>query len=117
MPTPNNQAEILYTNFVKYDALNHHIKGYMLNRVKEKPEIVNVYIDLYQMLTYLFLNEYIEDPINIASCLINHAIHYRNYFRRYCDIPMCSWFIRQLGLHIVKNSAQNGILQVSIEKK
>lgn len=86
MPTPNNQAEILYTNFVKYDALNHHIKGYMLNRVKEKPEIVNVYIDLYQMLTYLFLNEYIEDPINIASCLINHAIHYRNYFRRYCDI-------------------------------
>lgn len=85
MDAPDTRsAKVLYSNFIKYEALDKYIKGYFFNMIPLKSDIVNVYIDVYQMLTYLYRADYIEDPINIASCVINHAIHYRNYFKKYC---------------------------------
>lgn len=73
-------ASVLYKKFIKYDQLNL-IVSKEFQGCQDK--IVNVYIDLYAMLITLYRCQSITGAIDISSCIVNMAIHYRNYFLKY----------------------------------
>lgn len=47
------------------------------------PKKINIYIDLYSMFITLFIYHGLVNPMNITSCSVNCAIHYRNYFKKF----------------------------------
>lgn len=71
---------ILYGQFIKYDKLRY-IMEKELSDCKDK--VINVYIDVYQMLLPIYRFYQVFNPLCITSCVINMAIHYRNFFRKY----------------------------------
>lgn len=70
---------VLYGQFIKYYQLD---KMYNFE-FEYKPPLVNVYIDLYQMILPLYNFYRVENPLGLASSIINMAIHYRNFFYKY----------------------------------
>ena len=73
-------ASVIYNKFIKYDQLNL-IVSKEFQGCKDK--IINIYIDLYSMLTTLYRCSSITGILDISSCIVNMAIHYRNYFLKY----------------------------------
>ena len=72
---------ILYGQFIKYDRLAEIVSSELIGYTQDK--IVNVYIDLYQTLLPIYRFYQFENNLSITSCLINMAIHFRNFFRKY----------------------------------
>lgn len=71
---------VLYNQFIKYDQLNLLVEK-EFNGCDVK--IVNVFIDLYSFLMPLYRCYNVSNFLNITSCIVNMAIHYRNYFKRF----------------------------------
>ena len=74
-------APILYSRFIKYEKLDQLIRK---NILEYKDNELIVFIDMYTMLLPLFRSTYnFRNELDITSCVINMALHYRNYFKRY----------------------------------
>lgn len=74
-------APLLYSRFIKYDKLDQLIRKQIL---EYKDNELIVFIDMYTMVLPLFRSTYnFRNELDITSCVINMAIHYRNYFKRY----------------------------------
>ena len=73
---------VYYAQFIKYERLNYLFGQYF--QYHEQPKWINIYIDLYSMLTKLYLYKYTTDqnPYDIVSITCNMAIHYKEFFRQ-----------------------------------
>lgn len=70
----------IYSQFILYKTLRTITKPLTTNI---NPPIINVFIDLYSMITPLYSFYKFENPIALTSALINSGIHYRNYFKKF----------------------------------
>lgn len=71
---------ILYGQFIKYDKLEEIVNKEFDN---SPCRFVNIFIDAYQMLLPIYKFYRVDNELSVTSCLINMAIHYRYFFRRY----------------------------------
>lgn len=71
---------ILYGQFIKYDKLEEIVNKEFDN---SNARFVNIFIDAYQMLLPIYKFYKVDNELSVTSCLINMAIHYRSFFRRY----------------------------------
>lgn len=67
---------VLYGQFIPYSTLKTIVDPVLSGNV------VNVFIDCYQMMLPIYRFYRIIDPLNITSCIVNMAIHYRNFFKK-----------------------------------
>lgn len=70
---------MMYSQFIKYEKL-YPVARYVAP--KQPPYLINIFIDLYSMVTPLFRFYRFEDPLSLTACIINLAIHYRNLFKK-----------------------------------
>lgn len=71
--------KMLYMHFIPFKELRE-----ILSPITSlKAPRMNVFIDLYSMLTPLYRAYNYENPISLTACLANAAIHYRNFFKQY----------------------------------
>ena len=70
---------VLYNQFIKYEQLNNLVRK-EFNGCNVK--IINIFIDIYSFLMPLYRCYNVTDLLNITSCIVNMAIHYRNYFKK-----------------------------------
>lgn len=71
---------ILYGQFIKYNKLEEIVNKEFDN---SPVRFVNIFIDAYQMLLPIYKFYKVENDLSVTSCLINMAIHYRSFFKRY----------------------------------
>lgn len=69
---------ILYGQFIKYEDLSKLVNKELSNNSND--DYVRIYIDAYQMLLPLYKFLKVSNPLNVVSCLINMAIHYKYFF-------------------------------------
>lgn len=71
---------MIYGQFIKYDRLAILSK----KELSQYPNdiIYNIYIDLYQILLHLYRYYRFTNPLSITSCVINLAIHFRNFYKK-----------------------------------
>lgn len=71
---------ILYGQFIKYNKLEE-----IVNKEFDgsNARFVNIFIDAYQMLLPVYKFYKVDSELSVTSCLINMAIHYRSFFKRY----------------------------------
>lgn len=70
----------LYSRFIKYESLHTMCHNTIFSQ--GYPKEINVYIDLYQMTTSLYLYDNITNPMSLLATIINMPLHYRNYFNK-----------------------------------
>ena len=70
----------LYSRFIKYENLHNMCHSTIF--AQGYPREINVYIDLYQMTTSLYLYDNITNPMSLLATIINMPLHYRNYFKK-----------------------------------
>lgn len=73
-------ASIIYSKFIRYNQLDLIVSKEFQG---SSDRIINIYIDLYSVLFTLFRCESITGIMDISSSIVNMAIHYRNYFKRF----------------------------------
>lgn len=71
-------AAVLYSQFIKYDALFRIIQHEFQH---SNASIVDIYIDLYQFILPIFRYLRIESGFAISSSVINYCAHLRSFFR------------------------------------
>ena len=71
---------VLYYKFIRYEQMNLLVNKEFAGL---HPKCINIYIDIYSMVVSLFRFSNVVDILNITSCLVNMAIHYRNYFKKF----------------------------------
>ena len=71
-------AAILYSQFIKYDALFRIIQHEFQN---SNAGVVDIYIDLYQFILPIFRCLRIDTGFAISSVIINYCAHFRSFFR------------------------------------
>lgn len=71
--------KFIYSQFIKYNQLRSVMNGLLDPSAK----IVHVFIDVYELTTILYKFYKYENPLSLTSCIVNAAIHYRNFFRKY----------------------------------
>lgn len=71
---------ILYKQFIKYNDLDRILDPNIIFKNKATSDL-NIYIDMYQMIVPIYRFQNIENPLSIASCILNMAIHYKHYMR------------------------------------
>lgn len=85
-PNTSNRSQqiliesILYKQFIKYTDLDRILNQDVLFRHRTIPDL-NIYIDMYQMIISIYRFQNIENPLSIASCILNMAIHYKHYIK------------------------------------
>lgn len=73
--------QVLYKQFIRYEQLQNLVTHELSTRYPDATEI-NVFIDLYEMLLPLYNNAKVRYAAEeISSAVINHAAHYRAFFR------------------------------------
>ena len=70
----------IYSQFIPYVNLRQIIDPVL--STLDKP-IINVYIDLYSMLMPLYGFYNYTNPLSLTACMVNAAIHYRNFLSKY----------------------------------
>ena len=70
----------IYSQFIPYKELSPLVP--LLTKDLDKP-LLNIYIDLYSMILPLYNFYNFVNPLSLTSCMVNAAIHYRNFFKKY----------------------------------
>ena len=73
-------ASVIYSKFIKYNQLDLIVSKEFQG---SSDKIINIYIDLYSVIFTLFRCESITGVMDISSSIVNMAIHYRNYFKKF----------------------------------
>ena len=71
---------MMYSKYIKYEEIAPYTKDIIKDIAT--PKILNIFIDLYSMITPLFKFYRFDNPLSLTACMANAAIHYRNYFRK-----------------------------------
>lgn len=71
---------IIYKQFIKHNRLDNLI-NIEFNNVRTN--VINIFIDCYQIFNPLYRFYRVNNPLSITSCMMNMAIHYRWFFKKY----------------------------------
>jgi hypothetical protein len=72
---------LIYGQFIKYNKLTLLSQKELSQYPSDK--IYNIYIDLYQVLLPIYRYYRFNNVLSITSCIVNLAIHFRNFYRKY----------------------------------
>ena len=75
-----NVDQLIYSQFIKYDLLRPTINPFA--HILRGAKLVNVFIDVYELTNLLFSYYKYSNPLSLTACIVNAAIHYRNFFRK-----------------------------------
>lgn len=70
---------IIYANYIRYEKLYEICSPHFVSYNEKE---ILLFIDLYSLLLPLFRIDNKDSQLAITSCVINMAIHYRNFFKK-----------------------------------
>ena len=79
-----NVDQLIYSQFIKYDLLRPTLNPFA--HIIRGSNLVNVFIDVYELTNILYRYYKYKNPLSLTACIVNSAIHYRNFFRKFYGV-------------------------------
>lgn len=79
-----NVDQLIYSQFIKYEMLKPALDPFA--HIIRGSKLVNVFIDVYDLTNILYRYYKYQNPLSLTACIVNAAIHYRNFFRKFYGV-------------------------------